>query len=154
MRAVDCLQRSSVMRHDFPDQTLVAPLAIGVQYGFAAGPNSDGFVKVVQRKAFGMQKTTLRFDHILRDQLFRCMAIITRRHGVMTGFFPAVVLIVHDVAVFASRWVIRQIRCALAIPECVGPGHEQQSSENDESLFQGAVPLGHDCSWNGPTRQT
>ena len=100
-------------------------------------------MKIVQGKTFGVQKAAFGFDQILRDQLFRRMAIITRSHRVVTRFLPAIVLIVHDVAIFASRWVIRQIRCALAIPKRVRSGHDQQSAKNHEGLFQDPVPLGY-----------
>lgn len=82
------------------------------------------------------------------------MAIVTRRHRMVTGFFPAIVLVVHDVAVLASRRVIGQIRCALAIPKGVRPGNDEEAAEDDESLFQGAVPLHHFRCRNGRARQT
>ena len=106
MRAGDLLERIAMMREHFAHEALMAAYTIGIQDGFAARSNADGFVEIIQGKTLRMQKTALGFDQIFSNDLFGSMAIIARGSGMVTRFFPAVVLIVHDVAVFASHRVI------------------------------------------------
>ena len=55
------------------------------------------------------------FCYIFADEVRRGMTAITRRNGAMGRFHPAVILLAHDVAISASRRIIRQIRPTLGI---------------------------------------
>lgn len=154
-RAIYLLRSITVVRNQLADQTFVAPHAIRIQDGFAARAHADRLVEIIQRKSLGMQKTTLGFHDVFRHERFWSMAIVARGDSVMTRFLPAIVLIVHDMTVFARCRIIGQIRCTLAIPKRIPTGGYEQANENHERLFQGSVPLrSFVCRNIGPARQT
>lgn len=140
MGAIDFSSRASMVREHFAHEPLVAVDTIGVQYGLAALPNSDRFGEIVQRKTFGMQESAFRFYEILGNERLGRMAIIARGDGVVARLLPAVVLVVHDMAILARCRIIRQIRRALTIPERVASGGEEEAEQYDERLFQCADP--------------
>lgn len=107
MGAIDFLRRMPVMRQHFPHELAMTTLAIGIQNRFAALADPNRFGKIIQGKTFGMQKAALCFDEILGNQCFRCVTIIARRNGVVTSLFPRIVMVIHDVAIFACRGIVR-----------------------------------------------
>ena len=46
-----------------------------------------------------------------------CVAIVTGRHGMMTGLLPAVILVAHDVTVDTRFGVVGKVGSALGIIE-------------------------------------
>jgi len=98
-----------MVREHLAHEALVAAYTIGIQDGLATLPNADGLMKIIQCKTLRMQKPAFGFDQIFGNELMGGMAIIARGGCMVTRFFPAVVLVIHDMAVLAGSRVIRQI---------------------------------------------
>ena len=61
----------------------------------------------------------------------RGMAIIATGDGSMTAMIPVVIYLAHDVAVGASRRIIRKVRSALSIGKCKA-GESDDAPKNQE----------------------
>ena len=63
-----------------------------------------------------MPKAVLRFDGIFtRQRVIGNVAVVAGGVSVVGRFLPTVELIAHDVAIDASRWVVREVARALSI---------------------------------------
>ena len=74
----------------------------------------------------GMPETVFGLGQILPHELLRHMAIIAGGGGVVTGFFPAVEMVAHDVTVDACLGIVAQIGHAFGVIGCVAA----ETSEN------------------------
>src|SRR5947208_9459877 len=63
-------------------------------------------MKVVRGERQRMKKSVISFRVVLGNESGRCMAIVTGGNGAMTGFDPAVEMVLHDVAVSAGPRIV------------------------------------------------
>jgi len=68
--------------------------------------NANGFGKASGGEIVRMPKTIERFGGILAHKIVRRMAIVAGCHLMMAAFDPAVVLLLHDMAVFAGLRIV------------------------------------------------
>ena len=87
--------------------------------------DENGFVKILEREAFGVVITVDSLGHELLDQRVRKVAIRTGGNDVMTRFYPRIVLVVHDMAVRACLRISREIRKAFRVNEREQPQTEK-----------------------------
>src|SRR6185295_4617171 len=66
---------------------------------------------------------------VLADQVVRHVAVVADGHRVVASLQPAVVLLVHDMAVRAGPGVVGEVRPAFRVPERVGPESQYQPDE-------------------------
>jgi hypothetical protein len=92
------------------------------------------FMKSVGCEIVGMPEAVRGFRQILTDKTRRSMTIVAGGNRVMTRLDPPVVLVVHDMAIRASFWVITQIGITLGIDkrEATDPdgGTQRHSKQN------------------------
>lgn len=74
-----------------------------------------------------MPETVLRLGRILADEIRRRMTVIACRHAAMAGIDPAIVLLLHDVAIHARLGIVREVGRALGIDESVSAHAEGQA---------------------------
>jgi len=106
MAANTIRSRIFVMTKDLADQSLMARDAVIAENFAIAGPDANGFVKILQSEALGVPKPILGLGQVFADKIMRRVAVIARRNGMMTGFLPAIVLVTHDMAVHAGFRVV------------------------------------------------
>jgi hypothetical protein len=100
----DIAVRGNVADHDG-----MATNAVVLQFLQIRLPDPDWFVKVLECEGPRMMPAILGFDEILVRESRRDMAVVAAGDSVMARFHPGIVLVIHDVAVLASRRVIAQI---------------------------------------------
>ena len=92
----------------------------------AAGVFRDGFihfrrlkrlVKVAGREGQRVIEAVDTLNRVFPEKIVRRVAVVTNRDGVMTGLQPSVIVVLHDVAVGASRRVVGEIRGPPGIDE-------------------------------------
>ena len=128
MRAVDRLRDFGV--------TLQASLFGDRQIAFA---DLNGFVKAARGEVKRMPKSVGGFGGVFPHQARRRVAIVAGGDRAMRRLQPAVVLLVHNVAIGARSRIVGQIGVALGVHERVGADPNcdpNQASHNDVS--QGA----------------
>ena len=106
--------------------------AVVAEHGAASRLDQDGLMKVLERERLRVHKAVFRFGRVFADKIVRNMAIIARRHAVMAGFLPTVVLLAHDMAIDASFRVVAQVGSPLGIVEGIGPHAEDYADEGAE----------------------
>src|SRR3954470_9152286 len=73
----------------------------------------------------------------------RDMAVVAHRDGVVRTALPAVVLVVHDVAVDARLGIVAHVRCALGVVECERADTDGNADENGEEEREMPQPQTH-----------
>jgi hypothetical protein len=114
---------------------LVAKQAIPVQYLGIPGFDTDRILKIPKSECDGMMIAIARFRHPLGDKILRHMAIVTGSEGVMAGFFPAVKLFAHDVAVHACLRIIKKVGCGTPIIEGIPACTQENPNQRIEQQF-------------------
>lgn len=92
-------------------------------------------VKSAERKIIRMPEAVRSFGVIFPDNVGRRVTIVTRRDVLVARLDPAVILVVHNVAVRARRGIIAEVGITLGVNECVNADAECQSeccSNDDE----------------------
>jgi hypothetical protein len=72
----------------------------------AAFLNLNRLMKFAGGKCERMKKAVLGFGEVFRDQSGWCMAVVAGRDRAMTGFDPAIEVILHDVAISTGARVV------------------------------------------------
>ena len=120
-----CVAHACACENQLADQTLVTACTVVVQHFFVVRTNADGLGKILQGEAFGMPKSVFCFGNIFREKPSGRMALITGGHCVMAGLLPAIVLLVHDVAVHANLGVFGKIGKRLGSREEISADPDQ-----------------------------
>jgi len=81
--------------------------------------NADRLFKISGREIKRMPESVDRLGLILSCEVMRGVAVIATRGGVMSGFDPPAVLVVHNMAVGAGLRVVAQIRISLRVNESI-----------------------------------
>ena len=66
-----------------------------------------------------MPESVQTFGGIFADKIGRGMTIVAGSYGVVRGLYPAVVLLVHDMTIFAGGGVIAQVRVSFAVMKSI-----------------------------------
>ena len=103
-------------QNQLADLALVAACTVVVQCYFVMRTNSEGLGKILQGEAFGMPESVLCLGNIFGEKRLGRMAVIARGNAMMTRFLPAIVLLVHDVAVHADLEILGKTRRGLRRP--------------------------------------
>ena len=75
----------------------------------------NGFMKVFQSECQRMKKSVVSLRDAFSDKIVREVTVIADGHMPMTGILPRVKVILHDMAVGTTLWIIAQVADALAI---------------------------------------
>ena len=98
--------------------------------------NLNRLVKTAEREIIRMPKTVRGFGVVFPQNIGRRMTIVAGRRRVMTRFLPAVVLLLHNVAVGARHRVVAHIRIAFRIDERINADADCQSEcDTDDAEF-------------------
>lgn len=95
----------------------------------------DRFVKGVRSEIVGVPKPVGSLGVILAEKVVRRMAIVTCCDSLMARFGPAVILLVHHVAIGARLRVIAEIRSTFRVPESINTnacGKADTDAENGQ----------------------
>jgi hypothetical protein len=90
----------------------------------------DRFVESAEREVVRMPKTVPSLRRILSDHIRRRVAVVTGSYRFMARFQPAIVLVVHYVAVSTGGRIVAQIGCTFAIPERVQTNAHRKAKPN------------------------
>src|SRR5262249_20972047 len=101
---------ATFFRQDMADQILMTEFAVGFQDATIFLTNLDGFVKFLVSEGLRMMKAVFGLCPILADEVMGRVTIIASRHGVVAGMVPTIVLIAHDMAVYARARIVAKIR--------------------------------------------
>jgi len=80
-------------------------------------PDSNRILKGTRSELQSMHKTIIHFIKILKVNVFGSVTGITSCHFVMGTLVPALVLIAHDMTVYAGLRIIQQVRVTLTVNE-------------------------------------
>lgn len=117
-------------------------LLVAIAAGFFCDPAAsfghlDRFVKIIGGEIIRMPKAVSGLGHIFSDGVMWCMAIVAGGNGLMAGFLPAIVLLIHDMAIRTAGGIIAQIRIALGIPEGIYTSSNRYANGNtDDNKFE------------------
>jgi hypothetical protein len=101
----------------------------------------DRLMKVTGGKSQGMKESVVRLGKILRDQAGWGVTVIASRNRPVTGFDPAIQMILHDMTVGARPWIVAEIGCTLGINEGVTTdAHRCSKCERDEDSEKSRRP--------------
>ena len=92
-----------------------------------------------------MPEAVGRFRRILADEVCRSVATVAGGHHAMRRFEPAIELLAHDVAVGASRRVIREVGPTLGIGESINTDANGNTDNNSKQDALNGVNLHLDC---------
>ncbi len=121
MHAVEHLAGVAGVRVDAIDHLLVAADAVGLEHRGVFGTNHDGLMKVLESETLGMPGAVFGFAQVFGDERVRRVAIVARGDGVVGRLQPAVVLVAHDVAIYARLRVVGKIGEPFRVMERVTP---------------------------------
>lgn len=88
------------------------------------------FVKSAECEVVRMPESVRRLCIVLSDRIVRRVTVVAGRDITMTGFDPAVVLFVHDVAVSACGRIVAEVGIALGVKECVNSNAKNKPDTN------------------------
>ena len=128
--AVVCRRVRPVYRLCQLGVTLVARL---FGYGQIARADLDGFVETARREIEGMPKAIRRLGGVFADQARWRVAIVAGRHRTMRRFQPAVILLVHHMAIGARSRVVSQIRSAFGVNKGVNAHARSQAHQRRQN---------------------
>src|ERR1700743_793236 len=77
-----------------------------------------------------LQEAVVGFDGIFSDEVMRRVTVVTRRHRMMAGFLPCIVLRPHDMTVGASLGIIGEVGISLGVDKGIGSQADNQADEN------------------------
>lgn len=89
--------------------------------------NLDGLVKVFECERQRMTKTVVCLGKPMANKIVRQMAIVAGSDVPMAGVLPGIVIVLHNMAVYACFWVAAQIAGPLAVSKSKQPHSEEQS---------------------------
>ncbi|HYX38433.1 MAG TPA: hypothetical protein VE954_35470 [Oligoflexus sp.] len=87
----------------------VALSAIGFDDIQAVLFDAQGFFEVAGGETPGMPDTVDGFGFVLANKIAWCVAAVASGCQAMAGHLPGIEVVLHDVAIDASLWVIREI---------------------------------------------
>ena len=79
--------------------------------------NLDRLVKIIKCKIIGMPKTVRSLGGVLTDKIGWRMTIVAGGDGLVAGFLPAVILVVHNMTVCTSHRIVAHVRISLCVNE-------------------------------------
>ena len=91
---------------------------------------------IARREIKRMPETVLRLRRVFTNEVSRGVTVVAGRHAAMARLDPAVVLLLHDVAIHASLGIIGHVGATLGVNERESADSERQaqsSAENDSS---------------------
>lgn len=95
-------------------------------------------VKAAEREVIRMPEAVRGFRVVFPDCIGRRVTVVAGGDGVMAGFLPTVVLLLHYVAVSAVSRIVAQVRIAFGIDERINADSESQpESDADDAEFDG-----------------
>jgi hypothetical protein len=115
----------SASSNDVVNEVTVAVQACFLQNVRIMRLDENGFVKILEREAFGVVITVDSLGHELLDQRMRKVAIRAGGNDVMTRFHPRIVLVVHHMAVRACLRIGREIGKTFGVNEREQPQAEK-----------------------------
>lgn len=113
------------VRGNFAHKVPVTIQTVGIQYRAISRLNANWIAKIPKRKGDGMMIAVPGLRHPFAEKVMRHVAIVAGGERVVTGFFPAVILALHDVTVHTRLWIVRKIGRAPRIVKCVPAGTQQ-----------------------------
>lgn len=99
----------------------------------------NGFVEVLKREAFAVAIAVLGFGVVFAEEVLRSVAVIAGGDCMMRAFEPAIVLLVHYVAVDAGIGVVGKI----GQPLCEIEGVTAHAGENTRQQAKQKAWKGH-----------
>lgn len=91
----------------------------------AVRTDRDRLVEILQREGLGVFKAVFGLSQVFADQVVRHVAIITGGNRMVTRLLPAIILVLHDVAIRTGRRRVSQIRKTLPFMKRKTCGTEQ-----------------------------
>lgn len=101
----------------------------------------NGIIEIAESELKRMIKTVFSFADVFMKKVFRSMATIARRMTGMGGFFPALILILHDMTIDARSGIITEVGVAVGIKKgeesCPQKGgeHSRNDDKNNVKMF-------------------
>lgn len=119
----------SAAAHDLVNEIAVATETVVLQDLAIRGLNTDRFVKEsgdvrcvggrrLKREAHRVMIAVASLGQVLREELRRHMAVVTRSHCMVWPLAPRIELIIHDVAIRTRARIVAEIRKALGVTKC------------------------------------
>jgi hypothetical protein len=106
----------------------------------------DRLVEFAGGKREGMKKAMIGLGEILWDQTGWRMTIIASCRGAMTGLYPAVKVILHNVTIGAGPGIVAEIGSALGINERVGADAEgEPEGDRNDNTEQPSYGTSRSC---------
>src|SRR5262245_27667979 len=105
------------MREQVGDQGTVTLDAVEFEDASVARSDPDWLVEVFQRERLGVPEAVLRLGHVFADKVVRQVTVHAGGVGMVAGLLPAVVLLVHDMAIGTRARVAAEIRPPAGEPE-------------------------------------
>ena len=84
----------------------------------------------------GMEEAVAGLHSIFPDEVMRSVTIVTCGGRMVTGFYPAAVLIVHHMAVGASAGVVQQVGIAFGVNKRVTAGAHSRADQAEQRDVQ------------------
>jgi len=102
-------------------------------HALIAPADLNRLVKAAEREVIRMPKAVRGFRVIFSDCIGRRMTVVTGGDGVMARFLPAVVLLLHYVAISAVSRIVAHIRIAFGIDERINGDTDRQPDADSEN---------------------
>jgi hypothetical protein len=90
----------------------------------------NGFVKAAESEIVGMPKAVPRLCRVFPDHVGRRVTVVAGGDGLVARLLPAVVLVVHYVAVGTRSRVVAKIGSSLPVPKCKQTNPDRQPKSN------------------------
>src|SRR5678815_1188518 len=132
VHAVELSAQASGVRHHRMDEVAVAAEAILLHERSIVGGDLDRLLEVLQRERGGMAEAVVGLGHPLGEPVRGKMAVDAGGGVAMAALEPAVVLLVHDVAVDARSRIGREVGEALGVAEGEGADPDRDPDEASE----------------------
>ena len=99
-------------------------------HALVAPRNLNRLVETAERKIIRMPETVCSLCVVFSHEIVGRVTIVAGSNGMMTRFLPAVVLLVHNMAVSARSWIITQVRITFGINERIKANSQRQTNGN------------------------
>src|SRR5262245_42815254 len=139
---------------DRVDESLVAPHAVPLDDRPVGGGDLDRLLEVLEREGRGVPEAVVGLGDPLAEARRGEMALHARRGVAVAALEPAVVLVVHDVAVHARPRIGGQVREPLGVHEGEGADPGAHADQAREDQHQGPAPAAAHRAPVAPARRT